>query len=88
MPSTELTVLEQPSGTSGADNCASNIKDSAASEDNRQERVERLEDKDQPNHPNSEVVAQHDAIIHDHHRNNGRGNQLSQVTTKPPSGKV
>ena len=34
MPSTELTVLEQPSGTSGADNCAGNIEDSAASEDN------------------------------------------------------
>ena len=88
MPSTELTVLEQPSGTSGTDNCAGNIEDSAASKDNGRERVECLEDEDQPNHPNSEVVVQHDAIVHDHHGNNGRGNQLSQVTTKPPSGKV
>ena len=62
LPSTEL---EQPSGSSGADNCAGNIQDSAAGEDNGQKRAEPLKDEDQPNHSNSKDVVQHDAIVHD-----------------------
>ena len=84
LPSTEL---EQPSGSSGADNCAGNIQDLAAGEDNRRKRAEPLEDEDQPNHSNSEDVAQHDAIVHDRHGNNSSSNQPSQVT-ELPSGKV
>ena len=88
LPSTELTVVEQPPGKSGADNCAGNVQDSAAGKDSGRESDEPLEDEGRTNHSNSKDFAQHDAIVHDCHGNNGRGNQLSQATTKPPSGKV